>query len=540
MSGTTATLEAMSLSQRELISVALSLGARDVRGWSAAEERLVQGVTPATVSETARFRRAIKDEDDPLGSVFCELRSPEERRDLGATYTPAPIVTAMLAWSAANGAKPDRVVDPGAGSGRYVVAAGRKFEKAKLIGVEVDPLAAILARAHLAAAGLADRASIELTDYRLVKLDRSEGRTLFIGNPPYVRHHEIEPLWKTWLTNEARTRGLKASQLAGLHVHFFLATAAKARVGDFGTFITASEWLDVNYGSLVRELLLDHLGGKSVIMIEPTALPFADAATTGAITSFEIGAKPPSLRFRRVASLDELGALEGGTPVKRELLRAQRRWSHLTKGIHKAPSGYVELGELCRVHRGQVTGSNRVWIEGPHSEGLPESVMFPTVTKVRELFQAGLALTDSSNLRRVIDLPVDLGTLPAGERATVNAFLKKMKALGTDQGFVAKNRRAWWSVGLRDPAPILATYMARRPPAFVRNFARARHINIAHGLYPRDPLGDDVLGSLVEYLSRATKVSEGRTYAGGLTKFEPKEMERLVVPGPDLLADGAA
>jgi len=24
-------------------------------------------------------------------------------------------------------------------------------------------------------------------------------------------------------------------------------------------------------------------------------------------------------------------------------------------------------------------------------------------------------------------------------------------------------------------------------------------------------------------------------YAGGLTKFEPKEMERILVPGPDLL-----
>jgi hypothetical protein len=74
--------------------------------------------------------------------------------------------------------------------------------------------------------------------------------------------------------------------------------------------------------------------------------------------------------------------------------------------------------------------------------------------------------------------------------------------------------------------------MARRPPAFVRNLAGARHINIAHGLYPRAPMTDAALDALARYLGRATSVNDGRTYAGGLTKFEPREMERLLVPAP--------
>ena len=104
--------------------------------------------------------------------------------------------------------------------------------------------------------------------------------------------------------------------------------------------------------------------------------------------------------------------------------------------------------------------------------------------------------------------------------------------MGASAGFVAQNRKAWWSVGLREPAPILATYMARRPPAFVRNLAGARHINIAHGLYPREPMTTGALDALARYLAGATSLADGRTYAGGLTKFEPKEMERLLVPAP--------
>jgi len=52
--------------------------------------------------------------------------------------------------------------------------------------------------------------------------------TLFLGNPPYVRHHHIAAKGKDWLRRAAREQGLPASGLAGLHAHFFLATARHA------------------------------------------------------------------------------------------------------------------------------------------------------------------------------------------------------------------------------------------------------------------------------------------------------------------------
>jgi hypothetical protein len=72
--------------------------------------------------------------------------------------------------------------------------------------------------------------------------------------------------------------------------------------------------------------------------------------------------------------------------------------------------------------------------------------------------------------------------------------------------------------------------MARRPPAFVRNLCGARHINIAHGLYPRAPLTDALLDALALFLRENVAQAAGRTYAGGLTKFEPRELERIAVP----------
>lgn len=525
--------------ESEVVAAAVALGALRFNDLAPAEMALVRRAGDLPASTAEHLKREIGRKRDPLGDAFTVLRTPAERREQGATYTPFAIVEAMVNWAAASQAGsasgPQRIVDPGVGSARFLLAAGRKFPKAELIGIDLDPVATLIARGNLAAAGFENRSRILLADYRDVKLPLEKGRTLYVGNPPYVRHHLLPAKWKRWLTTEARGLGYEASQLAGLHVHFFLATVLQAKTGDFGSFITAAEWLDVNYGRLMRNMFLNQLGGQSLTVVEPTARPFADAAATAVISTFQIGSKPKSIHIRRVDHAGQIEPLQGGLVLPRDRLESQARWSHLTRRTKAAPPGFVELGELCRVHRGQVTGANRVWIAGKHSLGLPAGVLFRSVTRARELFQAGRALSDRSSLRDVIDIPVELSVFDAEERKAIDRFLKLAKAAGASEGYVAENRKAWWSVGLKAPAPVLATYMARRPPAFVRNLIDARHINIAHGLYPRDPLASEVLDRLAAYLAKATDVRHGRTYAGGLTKFEPREMERLLVPGPELL-----
>lgn len=517
-----------------IVSAAVALGAEDVAGWSPAESQLLAQTQRVPVP-LADLRGLVREGFDPLGAAYSHLKSSEERRGLGQTYTPPQIVASMLDWSE-DMTNPSRVVDPGSGSGRFTVAAGRRFSKAHLIASDIDPLATLMTRGNLAAAGMARRSTVLLADYRTLPIDPIRGTTLYVGNPPYVRHHQISPQWKEWLLETARQRGHAASGLAGLHVYFFLATAERGQPGDVGAFITSAEWLDVNYGSLVRQLLLDGLGGLSVHVLDPDAAPFADAATTGVITTFCLGSKPKSMRLRRVRTVGDLGALEGGRLVSRERLAEAKRWTPLTRVTPKLPDGWIELGELCRVHRGAVTGANSVWVTHAENTQLPSEVLFRSVTKARELFAAGSSLDSDDHLRYVIDLPADLDVFDTEVRRRVERFLRQAKRNGVADGYIAQSRRAWWKVGLREPAPILATYMARRPPAFVRNLARARHINVAHGLYPRQPMENKILDELARSLRESVVVGQGRTYAGGLTKFEPKEMERVPVPNLDLLA----
>jgi len=520
--------------EQELSALCLALiGGKD--SLSAAERELV-GIAPApepAPQKVEAFRAAISRGADPLGEAFSSIRSATDRRAVGAVYTPPPIVRAMLSWLAGQGT-PARVIDPGAGSGRFMLAAGEAFPDAQLVAVEMDPLAALMLRANLSARGWTDRAMVMVDDYREIKLPQCAGMTAFIGNPPYVRHHDIAEDWKAWYSTNFARFGIKASALAGLHLHFFLQTQLLAKAGDVGAFITSSEWLDVNYGSALRRLLLDRLGGVALHVLEPTVEAFPGTATTAAITCFRVGERTEPVRVRSVGNPSDLDGWADGTDIPREQLQATPRWSNVVRPADTA-IGDIELGELFRVHRGQVTGANDIWIAGEHSRGLPDRFKLPSVTKAKDLIRAGAHLDSANALRCVIDLPAELDDVSDDERQRVGSFLSWAKARGADRGYIARHRRAWWSVGLKAPAPILCTYMARRPPQFTLNSCGARHINIAHGLYPREPLAAAAMARLVAWLNENIHIASGRTYAGGLTKFEPKEIERLRVPNLDYL-----
>lgn len=245
--------------------------------------------------------------------------------------------------------------------------------------------------------------------------------------------------------------------------------------------------------------------------------------------------------MEQVPAVSDLGVLDGGQEFSRRQLRSTPRRSALLNGSKKPPEGYVELGEVCRVHRGTATGANSTWITDADDPALPSEVLFPAVTRAVELFGvAGGILSSTYGLRAVINLPTDLDIFDKADRRRIDRFLRAAERRGVRAGYIARNRNPWWTVGLRAPAPILATYMARRPPAFVRNLAGAHNVNAAHGIYPREPMSADVLDTLAAALRTAAPTAVGRTYAGGLLKFEPSEMARIIIPGPAILQEMTA
>lgn len=521
--------------ERDLLAIALAL-LDDPRKLTAAERQSVVGIRPCIDQAVIGLvRRQILVGGDPLGDALCAIRSNRERRGRGQTFTPAAIIDAMLARAqdeARERGAFGRIVDPGAGSGRFLARAGRLFPATVLVGIELDPVCAVLLRATVTALGFASRCQILVDDYcDLQELLPNQGRTLFVGNPPYVRHHGLTEASKAWYARAAADLDVpRASKLAGLHLHFFLQTGLLARPGDFGLFVTAAEWMETNYGKTLRELLCGRLGGTSLHVVDAKAEPFPGTLTTAVVTAFRPGETPGAIRLQVVDSVSALGRLEGGQAVPTKVLASASRWNCETTPEPRIANG-IRVGELFRVSRGQVTGCNAAWIAGDHAKELPQRFLIPCVTAAEEIFaaRANDGLLETSRLKRVVSLPKNLSVLAAEERQAVRRFLDWAKKLGADQSYVARHRHPWWVVPIREPAPIICTYMARRPAAFVRNLAGAGLLNIAHGLYPRVSLSPEELDEICDALNRAVCLSDGRTYAGGLVKFEPRAVEELLI-----------
>ncbi|WP_156368515.1 class I SAM-dependent methyltransferase [Duganella sp. Leaf61] len=521
-----------------LVSVAKKLVNGAVLSW---HEREVSDEYATVVSdELVEFvRAAIVDATDPLGAAYCLIRSSEQRRSVGQTFTPVEAVLGMFSWAEAMG-EFVRIVDPGAGTGRYVLHGLRQHSRAFGVAAETDPLVALLLRANATALGVADRLEIHIGDYRTLQLEPVEGRTLFIGNPPYVRHHDISPAWKDWYSTGLKNLGHASSKLAGLHLHFFLKTLALSRPGDLGCFITAAEWLDVNYGQSLRDMMTNGLGGRAVFVVSPEVPVFGDAMVSACITCFEPGSADTDIEFKNIDRVEQLLELQGGHRANKITAKAERKWSVLVRNQEIVRNeAFIDLGELFKVSRGQVTGKNSVWVAKDNRFGLPEEFLVPTITDAADIIHAGGRIDNVEGLRRVVALPANLEQLEHDQFLAVQEFLEWAKSEHANKGWIAEHRKPWWRVDMSKPAPqIVVTYMGRRPPVFAVNTAGASIINVAHGLYPKVPLPENSVEQLVAWLNTNVSQNSGRVYAGGLTKFEPSEVARLRIPNAELLAEG--
>ena len=512
---------------REAIEWADGLPSNDL----APQERALVGMAlEPGLKGKRRLERRRADEDDPFGRALRLLRSTVERRSMGQFFTPQPIVRVMVDWVKRQG--PEQVVDAGCGTGRFAVACARALPKARVLAVDTDPVATLLCRAYARRHQLRNL-QVLCADFLTDSLPLDRARTAFVGNPPYVRHHLLSPELKAWGARMSAQLGVPFSKLAGLHVYFFLATALLARARDVGCYITSSEWLDVRYGEGLRQLLRDHLGVLSVAVLAESEQAFEDAMTTAAITCFRVGSRRQQVRFAVVPEFTASERPLGAAAVCVDKLGG--RWGPLLRGNGEGhrPAGWIRLGDIAAVHRGVATGANDFFVLTPGEAsalGLAQCAM-PVITAGKQVLDAG-GQVSAQGCKRLLMLPQDIERLPGCTRTDALRYLAKGRAAGVPDRYLCRHRNPWWWLGNAQAPPIVASYMARRPPSFALNPDGALILNIAHGIFPKEPASPPQLARLVDALNRAahTFVGNGRRYQGGLEKFEPREMEDLLIP----------
>ena len=204
-----------------------------------------------------------------------------------------------------------RFIDPAFGTGAFYSALLRVFRPesiAAAYGYEIDPHYGLPASRLWEPSGL----RLELSDFtdRSPSDNGGDRADLLVCNPPYVRHHHIERSTKLRLGAAAADRlGIRVSGLAGLYVYFMLLSHRWLRPDSLSIWLIPSEFMDVNYGSALKEYLLDHVDLVRIHRFDPDDVQFADALVSSAVVWFRNRRPPPGSRpeFTLGRSLDEPG-----------------------------------------------------------------------------------------------------------------------------------------------------------------------------------------------------------------------------------------
>lgn len=505
-------------SNEDILSVCASL-TKGIR-LDVEERKLLRGIRPANELAVDMITHLIRAGFDPLGDAYMHVNNPKERRLTGSVFTPNAIVESMVNW-AKKRVEPSRIIDCGCGSGRFALTAARMFPDAHVVAVDISPMATLMCKANSNAAGIP--ITVLRKDFMRVRLPSSKkGATLWIGNPPYVRHHNIAGEEKAWFSNALDTLQVRGNGLAGLHAYFMASIAKRFSPSDVGCLVMSSEWMDTGYGVTIRDILTKKLKMTSLWMYDKAEETFEGTMSSAAVVGF--------------AKKNPEGIVEvNGGSMPLSAFEKSSRWSKVVLGAQGniVESGFVQLGDFARVHRGVVTGKNDFWVRKPGE--ISEQLCIPVVAHARELAGDVPACRDIARLSRLVTLPADLSILPDDLYAEAQSIIDDGLRNEIDEGFVARHRKSWWSIKTPDPPVIMMTYMARHPPVFVANSDRLCMLNVVHGIYPTVDLSERAVENLVKYLNENVDMLDGRMYSGGLVKFEPREVERLLVPSPEVL-----
>jgi adenine-specific DNA-methyltransferase len=464
------------------------------------------------------------------------------RKRFGQFFTPEPVAAVMCRWIAEQ--KPATVLDPAVGPGVFLRHLLQELPTCRATAIDIDPLALQAAKKSLPAKRVTCRCHDFLTWESAATFDA------VIANPPYLRHHDMD-YGQDIFQAVGQRNGVKLSRLTNAYALFILECCRRLRPGGRAAVIVPGEWTNANFGMAIKDYLLSRNLLRWLVYVSHAERVFGDALTTACLLFIE-KAKAAQPSLVATVYLEEPSALPllprlWSSPreptvglfvrsIATEVLRTAAKWDHLLRQSLEAPApGFVPLRELADTRRGIATGANDFFHMKPsaaQAHGLAPNHLHPCVGRAADVSGLVFTATDWQRLmqedRRGYLLKLD-GKLTAPERR----YLAKGEADGLPERFLLAQRSLWYAMEERRPAPIWAAVFGRKELRFVWNRARSLNLTTFHCIYPRITTGPFV-PALVACLN-STVVQEKakgqrRVYAGGLSKFEPRDLLEIQVP----------
>ena len=278
--------------------------------------------------------------------------------------TPQRVVSLFWRLAARKRGLFGKVLDMGAGDCRFSV--GGKFKK--YVGIEIDPVRS---------RGVKLPQNARLI-YNCAFRHRDGNYDACIGNPPYVRHHDVEDEWKdATVIQIKKALGITLNKNSNLYLYFLCLGLSKTRADGVVALVIPYEWVSRPSAKIIRDYIKAMGWNVSVYRFQQPI--FDGVLTTASVSIIDKSSNAGLWKYFEITS--DFKIIERQRMAAAKVLEYAKRhkdtWA--LRGLSPGSQKLFTLTEGERIHY-----------------GLAKTDVVPCVTTLKEVPSSLKALTKAS------------------------------------------------------------------------------------------------------------------------------------------------
>lgn len=493
-----------------------------------------------------------------LESNYSSKISLAHRKKFAQFFTPYPIALLMSKWILGN-ENVKTVLEPAFGLGVFSRALLSQNENLDIKGFEIDDVIFGEAKQFFEEN---KNVEIQLQDY--IFNDWENKYDGIICNPPYFKFHDYDN--KVILKEIKEKLDYELNGFTNLYALFLLKSLSQLNQNGRAAYIIPSEFLNADYGKMVKSYLLKTGMLRHVIVIDFEENVFDDALTTACIilcandkNEIEEENKKRKIQFSTITSIIDLEKIEDlirkyPNYKKKEAhglydleeLNPNIKWrSYYQTQNSERFKNLVPFALFGKVVRGIATGSNEYFTftkKRAEELNISEENLLPCICKSTDVKNSFFTETDFEILKSN-NRPVFLFHAKGSLTENINEYIKQGEEKLIHKKYLTSSRNPWYSLEKRPPSPIWVSVFNRNGLRFIRNEAQISNLTTFHCIYPtkNNSILDISVDLLFAYLltNTAREIFEDnrREYGNGLQKFEPNDINKSKILNLNLLSE---